>query len=121
MRSLILITCALALPLAACEAFTTGTVPAPSTISDRTKADEQAAVTAHLAYKSWRLAVETGVKSGLIKGTLAGRVADLDNQIFKALSAVDAAYSGGNAADIYTAVGNFNTAVTVGYSAIGGR
>jgi len=107
-----------ALPLSACA---TAPVPAsPSAISNLTKVDEQAAVTAQLAYKSWRLAVETGVNAGLIKGQLAGHVAQLDNQLYSALQAVDAAYKAGNADNFATAVASFNTALNVGYSAIHG-
>jgi hypothetical protein len=107
-----------AAPLAACQ-----TIPstAPSSYADQTKVDEQGAVTAELAYKSWRLAVETGVNAGLIKGQLASSVAGLDNRLYSALQAVEAAYAGGNAADINTAVASFNTALTTGYAAIGGK
>jgi hypothetical protein len=119
-RLLIICACALALPLTACDLATTG-VAAPATYANTTKADEQGAVTAELAYKTWRLAVETGVNSGAIKGQLAGHVADLDNQLYSALQVVEKAYAAGNSGDIATAVGNFNTALTVGYSAIGGR
>lgn len=111
---------ALALSLSACTGLTT--IPTtPSAIADTTKVDEQVVVTAHLGYKAWRLAVETGVNSGLIKGQLAAHVADLDNQLYTALQAVDAAYATGNASNVAAAVTSFNTALTVGYSAIGGK
>ena len=93
----------------------------PVTYADQTKIDEQFGVTAELAYKSWRLAVETGVSSGLIKGQVAAHVAQLDNQLYAALTAVEHAYAAGNSTEIKTAVANFNTALTVGYSAIGGK
>jgi hypothetical protein len=119
MRFLLMLLCLFtALPLGACA-----TIPStsPAAYANTTKADEQAVVTAELAYKSWRLAVETGVSSGLIKGQLAGKVAGIDNQLYSALQAVERAYSAANSADLAAALGNFNTALTVGYSAIGGK
>jgi hypothetical protein len=119
-KILLLVLCLFAVPLAACAEL--ASVPtSPSSVTNTTKLDEQAALTAQLAYKSWRIAVETGVNAGLIKGQLATHVAQLDNQLYSALQAVDAAYSAGNAASFATAIGNFNTALTVGYTAIGGR
>lgn len=119
MKKLLLIACALAVPLSACE--TIPSIPAsPSAVTNLTKADEQVALTAELAYKSWRLAVETGVNSGLIKGQLAGHVAQLDNQLYSALQAVESAYATGNASSLAAAVASFNTTLNVGYSAIHG-
>lgn len=117
MKKLLFMICALA--LSACTAVPVST--APATYANMTVVDEQAAVTAHLAYKAFRLAVETGINAGAIKGATATRVAALDNQIYAALQTVDAAYATGNAADIASAVGAFNTTLTVGYTAVGGR
>jgi PBP1b-binding outer membrane lipoprotein LpoB len=107
-----------ALALAACS-----TIPSlqPATYANATVVDEQAATTAELAYKAWRLAATTGVQTGLIKGQTAAHVAQLDNQLYAALQAVESAYAAGNAVSIAQAVSSFNTALTVGYSAIGGR
>lgn len=116
-KLLLLIALLFAVPLTACASVPTG----PGTIANSTKLDEQAAVTAQLAYKSWRIAVETGINAGLIKGQLATKIAGLDNQLYSALQAVDAAYASGNASSYASAIGNFNTALTVGYTAIGGR
>jgi hypothetical protein len=89
-----LLLCALSVRSAACSVCGFSTIPtSPSSIANTTKLDEQAALTAQLAYKSWRIAVETGVNAGLIKGQLATHVAQLDNQLYSALQAVDAAYS----------------------------
>jgi hypothetical protein len=119
-KLLLLLALLFAVPLTACANLPT--IPtSPGQVADSTKLDEQTAVTAHLAYKSWRLAVETSVNAGLIKGQLAAHVAQLDNQLYSALQAVDAAYASGNATNYAAAVGAFNTAITVGYTAIGGR
>lgn len=111
----------IALALCATSLSACATIPAPATLANSTKIDEQSINTLELAYKTWRLAVETGIHAGYIKGQLATHVAQLDDQIYSALVAAETAYTGANAADYNTAVANFNTALTVGYSAIGGK
>lgn len=106
---------------ALCSLSACVSVPSPQALANSTKIDEQSINTLELAYKSWRLAVETGIHAGLIKGQLATHVAQLDNQIYSALVAAQSAYNGANAGDYNAAVANFNTALTVGYSAIGGK
>lgn len=109
--------------VALCSASLTGcaTVPTPSSLAEQTKIDEQSINTLELAYKTWRLAVETGINAGQIKGQLAGRVAQLDNQLYQALVAAETAYKGANAASYDAAVANFNVALTSAYSAVGGK
>lgn len=111
----------IALALCATSLSGCAVVPAPATLANSTKVDEQSINTLELAYKTWRLAAETGINAGYIKGKLATRVAALDNQLYATLTAAESAYAGGNAADYNSAVANFNTALTVGYSAIGGK
>lgn len=72
--------------------------PAPVAVAQTTKLDEQVALSVELAYKGARLAVSTGIKAGLIKGALAGRIAAADDTAYKAVVAVRAAYDAGNAA-----------------------
>jgi len=121
MKKLLIISlaCACMLPLSACV---TDKVPstAPVTYANKTAADEQLAVGAELAYKSWRLAVETGVQSGLIKGQVAGKVAALDKQLYSALSVVESAYETGNSASIVAAAANFNGVLATSYATING-
>lgn len=114
---------ALTLALFCAVPLTSGcvTVPSPAALANTTKLDEQGVNTAELAYKAWRIAVETGVNAGQIKGQLAQRVAGFDNQLYSALQAVESAYNAGNASDYKTAVANFNTALTVANSALGGK
>lgn len=120
MRRFLLGLCVAAvLPLAACDTLNTGQVPAPSSVANASKLDEQAAVTAHLGYKAFRIAVETGIGAGLIKGELAGRIATVDNQLYSALQAVDAAYATGNAASFDAALRNFNSTLALANSATG--
>jgi len=70
---------------------------APASFADRTVLDEQAALGVELAYKAARLAMETGVDAGLIKGETARRAAELDNRAFLAVATVRQAYAAGNA------------------------
>lgn len=72
--------------------------PAPVAVAQTTKLDEQVALSVELAYKGARLAVSTGIKAGLIKGPLAGRIAAADDAAYKAVLTVRAAYDAGNAA-----------------------
>lgn len=99
------------LALAACTAGqavnTAGTVAAttadavgvmsPSDFADKTMLDEQGMLACENFYKAARIAVETGVDAGLIKGEAAAKVAALDNQAYAALGAVRSAYRAGNA------------------------
>jgi hypothetical protein len=107
-----------ALPLAACV---TDAIPQPAAYANTTVVDEQAAITAELAYKSWRLAATTGVQSGLIKGQTAAHVAALDNKLYATLTAVESAYAAGNAASIQAAVTAFNVSLNSAYAVIGGK
>lgn len=105
-------------PLAACA---TPTSLQPATYANTTVVDEQFATTAELAYKSWRLAATTGVQSGLIKGQTARHVAALDNKLYAALTAVEAAYAAGNSAGLQAAVTSFNVSLNSAYAVIGGK
>lgn len=87
-------------------------VPPPATAADRTVLDEKAMTGVELAYKAARIAVETGVDAGLIKGAAAARFAALDSQAYRALGAVRAAYRAGNAA-------SYRAALTEAQAAIG--
>lgn len=118
MRSFVLIVC---LALSACAGIPAGIVPTPSTVTEQTKLDEQAAITVNLAYKAWLITVETGINAGLIKGTLATRVAVVDNQLYTALKAVDSAYAAGNASNYLIAITEFNRALSNANLVLGRR
>ncbi len=95
-----------ALALSAC---TPTLVPvSPSAVADTTKRDEQAVLSADLAYKGFRLAVETGVEAGVIKGQRALQISNLDRQLFSAYTLIDRAYSAGNAESLAQAIVSFN-------------
>lgn len=100
---------ALCLPLAlmACGGVTSAinSIPAsPAAVADSSTLDEQGALAAELAYKAARVAVETGVDAGLIRGATAAKVAKLDRQAFAALGLVRKAYDAGNAASYTSAL-----------------
>jgi hypothetical protein len=107
----------LTLPATACV---NPALSSPATVAESTKLDEQGAITVNLAYKMWRIAVETGVTSGQIKGPLAGKLAKLDNLLYGMVQAVDAAYAAGNSTAYLTAIANFNTALRTGYGTLYG-
>lgn len=119
MRHISLALAALALPLSACTL--PQPLPTPSTVAETTKLDEQAGITAELGYKLFRVAVETGVKAGAIKGARATQIADIDNRLFAGLEAIRAAYATGNAATYDSAIRNFNVVLASGNAALGGN
>lgn len=94
MMRLILLALLCALP--ACGPIST-IPPAPGAMADKTVLDEQGALAAELAYKAARVAIETGVDAGLIRGATAARVAALDAKAYAALAVVRQAYRAGNA------------------------
>ena len=96
-----LIALALLCALPACRTVNT-IPPPPAAVADQTVLDEQGALAAELAYKAARVAIETGVDAGFIRGTAAARIAVLDAKAYAALRIVRRAYEAGNAAS-YTA------------------
>lgn len=104
-------------PLAACDF---GTIQSPGSVANRTVLDEQIAVSVELAYKAARVAVETGVDAGLIKGATAAKVALADNRAFAAVQFVRTAYRAGNAASYSAAATEAQKAVGALLSAIKG-
>jgi hypothetical protein len=71
--------------------------PAPVDVANKTVLDERAAIGVELAYKAARLAIETAVDAGLVKGQRATAIAELDRTAYKAVLAARAAYRTGNA------------------------
>lgn len=104
-----------AMMLASCTAVGPANLlpPSPAAAANKTVLDEQGALAAELAYKAARIAVETGVDAGLIKGTAAARVAQLDQAVFVALGQVRTAYRAGNAT-------SYAAALTEARNAVGG-
>ena len=108
---------ALCLPLAlmACGGVTgvINSIPAsPAAVADSTVLDEQGALAAELAYKAARVAVETAVDAGLIRGPAAAKIAKLDRQAFAALGVVRKAYAAGNAASYASALTAARSAIS---------
>lgn len=112
-----LIAAAMALALPACATLP---VLGPAPIANATVLDEKVAVSVELAYRAARVAMETGVDAGLIKGVRAAQVASLDNRAYSAVQSVRAAYNAGNAASYSTAAAEAQTAVSAMLSAIKG-
>lgn len=84
-------------PLTACE-----TLPTPAAVADSTIVDERAALSLELAYKAARIAVETSVDAGLIKGPTAELFDVRNDRAYAAVKAVRAAYQAGNSQDYLT-------------------
>jgi hypothetical protein len=103
-----------ALALVACGSPGTGlgSIPtAPVELANRTAVDEQVAVGIENGYKAFRLAVELGVDTGVIKGDRAVRAKAADNRAYAALLVFRQAYKTANATDFLTAARSANIAV----------
>lgn len=111
-----------ALSLASCGAGTPlGSVPTPVELADRTAKDEQAAVAIENGYKAFRMAVELGVDSGLIKGERATMVAKADQCAYAALLVFRQAYKTANSADLLAAGRSANIAIEQAIAAVRGK
>lgn len=93
---------------------------APVVVADKTVLDERAGIAVETAYKAWRVAVELAVDSGVLKGPLAARIAEIDNRAYTATLAMQAAYKAGNATGYIVAGREANTAIRLGIDAIRG-
>lgn len=84
---------------------------APVEAADETVLDEQGMAMAEYAYKASRLAGETLVDGGQIRGETALRVAALDRKAFAALGRLRTAYRAANATSYEAALTELNTAI----------
>ena len=101
-----------ALSLVACSGGGVSSIPtAPVEYANRTAADEQAAVAVENGYKAFRLAVELGVDTGVIKGARATMVRKADQCAYTALLVFRQAYKTANAADLLAAGRSANIAI----------
>lgn len=100
------------LALSACNGVPSPAPSSPAVIADQTILDEKALTGLELAYKAARIAVETGVDAGLIKGQTAVRFAELDNKAYAALGAARRAYEAGNSQSYGSAIVLANSAIT---------
>ncbi len=119
-RSLLI---AASLALAACTGSTTpiASIPTPVEYANRTAADEQAAVAVEQGYKAFRLALELGVDTGVIKGDRAVRAAKADQTAYTALLVFREAYKTANAADLLAAGRSANIAIAQAIAAVKDR
>lgn len=101
----------LALPGCAGLASLASVPTAPVEAADSTVLDEQAALAVELAYKAARLAVETGVDAGVVRGERAAQLAEIDNKAFAAVQAARRAYRAGNATSYGAALAEARAAI----------
>lgn len=94
-----------ALPLSACNL---GGVNSPGTVAAQTALDEKAGTTAENAYQAVSRLGEALVMLGALD---KAKFKALDNDGYRALLAVRAAYLAGNAAGYGAAVANLNSAI----------
>lgn len=110
MRRLILAACAalalsgLALTGCSLAGLKAGIPASPAAVADSTVKDEQTLRGVELAYKAARLAMETAVDAGLLKGQRATQVAAFDNRAYQAILTARAAYRTANAPGYRAAV-----------------
>src|SRR5687767_12047803 len=101
------------LALSGCAGLGTlaGLPSAPVEAAEGTVMDEQAALAVELAYKAARVAVETGVDAGTIRGERAAQLAEIDNKAFAAVQAARRAYRAGNATSYGAALAEARAAI----------
>lgn len=109
-----------ALALAACSTTTPSTIviPAPSEFAGRTAVDEQVAVGVENGYKAFRLALELGVDTGVIKGERAVKAREANTRAYNALLVLRAAYKTANSTDFLAAARSANIAIEQGIAAV---
>jgi hypothetical protein len=112
---------AASLALAGCSFGSIASAPPPAELADRTALDEQAAIGVELAYKAFRLAAETAVDAGVLKGERAAMVGRLDDAAYTAVTAVRAAYAAGNAENYAAALEQANAAIGAGVKLVKGE
>jgi hypothetical protein len=111
---------AASLALCACGVTTSGTpLASTSSLCARTVADEQGVIAFNLGYKAFRLAAETGVRSGFIKGTLAGQVRTINTELFTQVQNLDTVYRTCNG-DLGAALAGANRLLESANKLIGG-
>jgi hypothetical protein len=96
-------------------------IPAPAEYAERDAADEQAAVAVENGYKAFRLALELGVDTGVLKGERAVKAAAADRQAYNALLIFREAYKTANAADLLTAGRSANIAIAQAIAIVKGN
>jgi hypothetical protein len=94
------------------------TVPTPVEYANRTAVDEQAAVGVENAYKAFRMALELGVDTGVIKGERAVTAAKADQTAYNALLVLRHAYKTANSEDFLAAARSANIAIEQGIAAV---
>ena len=97
---------AVMVPLSSCASLGVERLPSsPSELSDRTKLDEQAALTATLAYTAAARAAALAIETGLVSDpeTIA-LIGDVNRKAYAGVRAVAVAYQAGNADDYVAAV-----------------
>lgn len=99
--------------LAACQP-----ISSPATYANTTTIDERAGIEAETAYSAFALAANLAVNSGLVHGTTATNLANLDNKLYSLIQLERTAYKAGNAADYNSAVAQINTLVVQGLDII---
>ena len=117
MKPLILATLPLAL-VAACT--TTGGLPAPGTVADRSVLDERLALSAELAYQAAATALLTANRAGIISASARPRLKAADERAYAAVLAVRAAYRAGNSYSYAEAATRAQDAVAAFLTAIKG-
>lgn len=91
----------------------TNPLPNPVELADRTKVDEQAALTVNLAYTAAAKAAALAIRTGIVSDTATiKRIGELDMKAKAAVDAVNYAYRTANADGYAVAVGRAQSAVS---------
>lgn len=99
----------------------TAAFPAPSTIADRTKVDEQAGLTVTLSYVAASRLAALSIRTGVVSDPATiRRIGEADNRAKAAVDAVRAAYLTANSDSYASALANARVAVGLLLDAVKG-
>lgn len=83
----------------------------PVAVANKTVLDEQAAISVELAYQAAATALLIATRAGFVTGDNARNAMALDNEAYRKVLAVRAAYDAGNASSYGVALADARTAV----------
>ena len=99
-----------------------GAIPtSPVAVANTTVLDEKAGTGFELAYKAFRVAAETAVDAGLVKGPKAAQLATIDNHLYNLIIAERSAYKTANAASYYAAINIGEQTIADGLAVLKGK
>ena len=121
-KILLLLTCLLAVPIAACHTVGAVATGGPAVVADQTKLDEQVGLSLTLASTAASRAAALAITAGVItdRATIA-KIGQLDSRAYAVVQAVRSAYLAGNGTNYLAAIEAARKAVNDLLVSVGGK